>query len=317
MNDFILLPHWIGRFGNRMHQYAYGVTYSRINKVDFMVTSDWEGSILFANPQHALFPDGGLRSRVNQLRNKQGEELREVLLKQYADDTGMTLKRIKPDSESDPYRKERQSYFNSLCAYNPAIFAAMSRNHLREVFKFSDEVKQLPIYQTLEQIQGSYNVAHLRRDDIANPNVSCAYSVISIESYYRAFRKYGFGQREILWVSDDFSGRWASQIGLEQSQIRLGWSYPLGSGYYPDVVFDWLADFLKLYFARTIFRANSSFSWWAGFLSPTARVFSPRLTERKPYGRDSVEIEVEFEEGNHPHWVSLQSSPCPNIFISD
>lgn len=43
----ILLSHWIGRFGNRMHQYAYGSTYSELNKVDFILPSEWEGSYLF------------------------------------------------------------------------------------------------------------------------------------------------------------------------------------------------------------------------------------------------------------------------------
>jgi hypothetical protein len=72
----------------------------------------------------------------------------------------------------------------------------------------------------------------------------------------------------------------------------------------PGIIFDWLEDFLRLYFARTIFRANSSFSWWAAFLSPQARVFSPVLDVQHIYGVDGMEeISVEFVEGNHPHWM--------------
>jgi hypothetical protein len=52
-----------------------------------------------------------------------------------------------------------------------------------------------------------------------------------------------------------------------------GWEHPTGSQSLPGIMFDWLDDFLKLYFARTIFRADSSFSWWAATLSPTAKVF--------------------------------------------
>lgn len=72
----------------------------------------------------------------------------------------------------------------------------------------------------------------------------------------------------------------------------------------PALIFDWLPDFIKLYFARTIFRANSSFSWWAGFLSPTAKVYSPVIHRQAIYGRDSYEeVDYEFVEGNHPHWM--------------
>ena len=79
---------------------------------------------------------------------------------------------------------------------------------------------------------------------------------------------------------------------------------PEGSEHLPAVMFDWLDDFLKLYFARTIFRANSSFSWWAAMLSPTATVYSPVIDKHHIYGVDGLkEIDVEFVEGNHPHWL--------------
>ena len=80
-------------------------------------------------------------------------------------------------------------------------------------------------------------------------------------------------------------------------------------------MFDWLPDFLRLYFARTIFRANSSFSWAAAFLSPTAKVYSPVLTERKTYRGDADEVMFEFVEGNEPHWMNLKGSHCESIEI--
>ena len=80
-------------------------------------------------------------------------------------------------------------------------------------------------------------------------------------------------------------------------------------------MFDWLPDFLRLYFARTIFRANSSFSWVAGFLSPTAKVYSPVLTDRKTYMGENDELNFEFVEGNEPHWMNLKGSHCDSIEI--
>ena len=53
---------------------------------------------------------------------------------------------------------------------------------------------------------------------------------------------------------------------------------------------------VSLYFARTIFRANSSFSWVAGFLSPCAKVYSPVLTQRKIYKDVADEILFDFVE---------------------
>lgn len=97
--------------------------------------------------------------------------------------------------------------------------------------------------------------------------------------------------------------------------MRGGWSYPVGSKVIPDVMFDWLPDFLRLYFARTIFRGNSSFSWVAAFLSPTAKVYSPVLTERKTYMGQTDELTFDFVEGNEPHWMNLKGSHCESIEI--
>ena len=83
-------------------------------------------------------------------------------------------------------------------------------------------------------------------------------------------------------------------------------------------MFDWLSDFLKLYFARTIFRANSSFSWWAACLSPTAKVFSPVVDKRHIYGVDGMdEITLDFVEGNHPHYLLGGRYDKPDIRLGD
>ena len=43
----IVLLHWIGRFGNRMFQYAFGCSYAKRYNCIFYIPSEWEGSIIF------------------------------------------------------------------------------------------------------------------------------------------------------------------------------------------------------------------------------------------------------------------------------
>ena len=49
-------------------------------------------------------------------------------------------------------------------------------------------------------------------------------------------------------------------------------------------------------------------------LSPTASVFSPVLDKHRVYRVDGEEeIDVDFVEGNHPHWSYGGKYPEPDI----
>jgi hypothetical protein len=303
VSEFLLQLHWGGRFGNRLFQYAYGATYARLTGVEFWLPSEWEGTRLFSKQPHKVVEHDDIRLALGNPADGPDalqEKLRAVQ-RHYPD-----AELINADSVADPYSRRAVPVCNAGgCLFNPAIFARLSKSHLRGLCEFSDEVKQLECYRRYSDMRGLYDVAHLRRDDISNPEFNRThvqgYSVISRESYFRAFRNFGYSEDSVLWVSDDYSGKWHPD---RQVRHRAGWEYPAGSEYVPGIVFDWLNDFLKLYFARTIFRANSSFSWWAAALSPTARVFSPVLHEHRIYGVHGMEeIEVDFVEGNHPHWM--------------
>jgi hypothetical protein len=303
-NSFILLSHWNGRFGNRMHQYAYGAMYAHLNNVPFVLTADWEGTHLFKNQLHTICDNDEVRLYRNQTNNTfhTHESQKSILEKHYPQ-----IRKISPDTAPENYSKQSHPvYFDSVCAYSQAIFEPMTKEFLLNIFEFSDKVKNTEAYKYWESKKGTYDIAHLRRDDISNisynnTNVQ-GYSVISRESYLKAFEKFGFNPDEVVWTSDDYTNKWHTD---RPPGVRLGWKYPEGSQYRADIIFDWLEDFLRLYFARTIFRANSSFSWWASFLSPTAKIYSPVLDKQVIYGRgnDGVEIDVDFVEGNHPHWM--------------
>ena len=295
-----------------MHQYAYASTYKRLHNVEYITHSGWEGTHLFKNQNHRVTDNTELAQTLNN-GGILGVTRDDVV---YSAFPGI----VKVDALIEPqnYMKhETPIFFDSLSAYNDSVFSSMKKEHLLEVFEFSDEVKETAAYKYWSTRAGTYDISHLRRDDIASPEFNKVniqgYSVLSKESYYQAFRQYGFDPDHMEWCSDDYLNQWHPD---RPASPRLSWSYPMGAEYQEGIVFDWLEDFLRLYFARTVFRANSSFSWWACFLSPTATVYSPVLDNQIIYGRDdkTEEIEAYFVKGNQPHWMYLgTASRCITI----
>jgi hypothetical protein len=317
MSEFLFQLRWTGRFGNRMFQYAYGATYAKLTGLPYWLPSEWEGTRLFRHQDHRVVDNEEIRLALNSADEgpEANERRMEAVRKHYPD-----AELFDAELVADPYRTPRHPWCHAnMCAYNTAIFARMSRAHLKSVFEFSDEVKRLEAYKRYSDLRGLYDVAHLRRDDITDVEYNRVhpqgYSIISKDSYARAFDKFGYSAEAMEWVSDDYTRKW--HVG-RPVRARGGWEYPTGSQYLPGLVFDWLHDFLKLCFARTIFRANSSFSWWAATLSPTAKVFSPIIDKRHVYGVDGMdEIDVEFVEGNHPHWLYGGKYAKPEIVLGE
>ena len=284
-----------------MHQYAYAATYKRINNVPYLTHSNWEGSKLFKNREDSLIGIDELRFKLDN-GGLLGVE-RDDVVRSYIPN----IYKIEPLNAPGNYAKyEDPVFFDSLSAYSDSVYEPMNKEHLLKVFEFSDEVKETDAYKYWSNRAGTYDIAHLRRDDIASPEFNKVniqgYSVLSKESYFKAFKDYGFDPDKMEWCSDDYLQKWHTD---RPAGVRLGWSYPLGAEYRPGIVFDWLEDFLRLYFARTVFRANSSFSFWACFLSPTATVYSPILDNQIIYGRDDrlEEITADFAIGNQAHWM--------------
>jgi hypothetical protein len=309
----IVLLHWNGRFGNRMFTYAFLRQYAEDFNLKIYLPSDWEGTKLLKHQPHEIIADDELRLYLNQT-DKAFDNLDARLgaIAQFNKKNNDNIQYMNPDVEQD-YGKINVC-IDSLCCYSPHIFKQYSRKKMVEdYFAFSDEITQSDLYKRLEDNQGKYVVAHLRRDDVsdANNKTNRGYSVISKESYLKAFKKYGYDPKDVVWVTDDKTGKW----GVNSTAIQGGWSYPTGSECKPEIFFNWFPDFLKLKFAKAIFRANSSFSWWAAFLS-NAEVYAPRLHKRVLFHETNQELAVEFEKGNHPHWICVQGKDnCDDIII--
>jgi|LauGreDrversion4_2_1035121.scaffolds.fasta_scaffold14388_4 hypothetical protein len=308
--SFILPSCWSGRFGNRMYQYLYAYQYSKINNIDMVLLSEWEGSKLFKNKPYKLL-DKNIADEISSSKNKRNDmdPYIDILIKHYPN-----INQIVPNSNAPYSYLGSPTAFCSGCFYNEEIFLPMNKKDVLWLFEFSDEVKETESYKYWKSRSGTYDVAHLRRDDVSDPDFNNKYiqwySTISLDSYTRAFDKFGYDKNAINIISDDHSQKWHED---RKPTELLGWSYPEGSKYKEGIIFDWLDDFLKMYFARTIFRANSSFSWWAAFLSPSAKVYSPVINDIKIYGKDGIfeELDVDFVEGNSPHWFYE-----PGVFFS-
>ena len=322
----IILAKWEGRFGNRMYQYAYGASYAKKNNLQLVLPSEWEGSSLFKDQPHIVSNDDELRLLLNQTSEQtQNFEHRSKSISAYSKRHGKKITYLNPTDEKETWSKTKNVWFDSISCYHECIFKGYSKNFLKNnLYQFSDEVKSLDIYKKLEDRQGTYDIAHLRRDDISSIKyeTNFGYSAISKRSYEKAFEKFGYDKNSIEWTTDDWTGNWGVGKPNDNNWFtrRGSWRYPEGSEVIPEVVFDWLPDFLRIYFARSVFRANSSFSWWACFLGNQKNIYAPVLTQRNIYSGSKgtgQEVEFNFVNDNTPHWLILKGSPCDQIIIPD
>lgn len=329
-NNDIYLMHWNGRFGNRMHTYAYMHNRAKKFNANVYLPSDWEGSILF-NLDYKIIEDDEYRTLINQsIQPFDSFEGRMKATEEYGNRTGNVLKYLNPDEPENTYKKfDTPVVIDSLAAYHNEIFKHMKLSDMLETFQFSDKVKNLDLYKKLEDKQGTYDIAHLRRDDVSNVDnkTNGGYSVVSKKSYTKAFKKFGYDPDKIEWVSDDWYDLDGVGTCLTKGYVprRGNWTYPVGSEVMPEILFDWLPDFLRIYFARTIFRANSSFSFWASTLARgrdnPPKIFAPILSKRILTWEDKTkgqQIDCDFAQGNYPHWMCLKEDKhCNYCFFED
>ena len=96
--------------------------------------------------------------------------------------------------------------------------------------------------------------------------------MVSKESYIKAFTKFEVPEKDVVWRSEE------EQMKRKDVPIELGF----------------LPDFFEMIQTQHLFRANSTFSFWAGFLNTAGKVYSPMIEDRVG------ECDVEFIEGNWP-----------------
>lgn len=80
----------------------------------------------------------------------------------------------------------------------------------------------------------------------------------------------------------------------------------------PDYV-GFMPDFYRLMTVHTLFRANSSFSWWAAALNPRMgrRIYSPLVAGLQ----GGAEHACDFVRGNHPRMADLPG--CSDLYLRE
>lgn len=119
---------------------------------------------------------------------------------------------------------------------------------------------------------------HLRRGDYLT-TFSHIFCAIDEESYRKAIREAGYDPDKVVQVRED------------------------QPNHYPMPGLEFVTDFMTLYNADVVFRANSTFSWWAATLGYCGEnVYSPVVE-----GMQGAKADVPFVKGNHPRCVSMDS----------
>lgn len=301
-----------------MHIYAYLFSRSNLFKSKIHLPSHWEGKKIF-NLDYQLIPDSNFRSSLNSSLSS-CRNCRLSLLNSFNKKHNTNIQYI--DAE-DPLTNflsfDCPLAIESHCAYHKSIFNNMNKHDLLKLFDFNDFIKNLDIYKYLEDIQGTYNTAHLRKKDLLLPG-NKTHGFVNFGCFYKAFEKFDIDPNSVHWISDSpiESPRSIFDFKVNSFYKNYKWKYPEGSSFDSSFGFDWLFDFLTMYFSQNLFRSFSSFSFWAGFLSmnretPT-QVFSAQISDNK-IAHTKI-VKADFVRGNHVHWASALHPEVPNLIIT-
>lgn len=187
-----------------------------------------------------------------------------------------TPSKMLPTLEELPEDGRVDINFHGYCQ-GGKFLSYLSESKIREWLQFEDK------WVEMFSVMGSLAIAHLRRGDYQSKwkDVFC---VISKNSYLNACNKFGIEKASLSWKSEEMQVKWR----------------------YVDEDLIFLPDFFDMINAKHLFRANSTFSFWAGFFNKN-KVYSP-LVENKV-----GECDVDFVEGNWPKIVSIN----PDIIFKD
>lgn len=183
---------------------------------------------------------------------------------------GEKIFQIEPTAEPDYSSGFICSYFMS----QPEICYTLTQ--VRKWFSFQGWVEE-----RLKPLSGVDIAAHIRRGDFETEG----YCIPTLDSYYKACRQHGLNESSMCFVTE-YSP--THIIGM-----------PKGAEMIP--------DFFILAKARTLLRANSSFSFVAAMIN-TGTIYSPVTIPIPGY------CDLEFVKGNYPS-ISEIHDCCTDLHI--
>ena len=185
-----------------------------------------------------------------------------------------------PRTEID-YMPSGETNIDLYGYYQHQKFAdTMDADEVREWYTFKPEWEEM-----FPKVKDYYIAAHIRRGDY---NVMPSYCTVSVESYRKAIVENGYSTEDVVEVSEE------NKHGLDSR------NYDNNKGYYSNI--DFLFDFFLVRNADVIFRSNSTFPWWAAFLSKKGtKIYSPIIQGLA----GKREADVKFVEGNWPCHIEI------------
>jgi hypothetical protein len=338
----IWLSKWIGGLGNCMHQVAFVCSLAERFNLEVILPSRWMGTHLFAPYRRVSF--GNERSDTRALQSQLDSQTTTAEIQTTLRGSRWTYvcmdNRVDPfflPLRADNGLVQRHVVMYDLFAYNQAMFNQMDASFLRErVFAFSDDVRALQVYQTWEARRRTYTAFHVRRGDSVNPSLHW-YLQVSVPSYERALAHFepNTHREDVVVVSDDtvlrsYRSSLKPSLGwlidpklgdaaatkarvLASDRGKKNWHTAVdGQTYFLPPASEWsfnnnldcTEDLLALYFARTVFRANSSLSFWFALLGGSD-VYSPVVSHYQVHGVvKKPSYEIDFAHNNTEHWLA-------------
>jgi hypothetical protein len=185
-----------------------------------------------------------------------------------------------PAAECDLVLPEETHQYQSSLIY--------TRKQVREWFTFRPEI--------LERLRALDETKIVFNQRCGKDYRDSGFVIVSDQSYFNAAEKFGYDPVDAWWEVDthptlleEFDGN-PSACGLGTTMVSI-------------------PSFYRLMTAPALFRANSTFSFWAATLS-NGKVYSPVIK-----GKPSGEQDCEFVEGNWP--VMVDQSPNTDLFLRD
>ncbi len=175
----------------------------------------------------------------------------------------------------------------------------LNPNDIRKWFTFKKEWTEF-----FKKPKEFYIACHLRRGDFIHRPGNC---IIPEKSYLDSVKNYGYDVKDVVWVSEenrlpfDPNYGWTREVGWSsEAKPPPNW----GPGSENSRRLGFLYDFYVLTQADVLFRSNSTFAWWAGFLGNQKKVYSPFVQGKSGFPRVT---EFDFVEGNHPCHMEIDA----------